>query len=38
MFAITFTCGMDTKRSATAAGIYFAIQVVLSLLLAAVFK
>jgi hypothetical protein len=32
MFAIMGTCGFGTKRAAIAAGIYFAIQVTISLL------
>jgi hypothetical protein len=38
MFAIMATCGMGPKRAGIAAGIYFAIQFVLSFAFAAMFR
>lgn len=38
MLAIMATCGMSPKRSAIAAGIYFAVQIVVSLIFAAIFR
>ena len=37
-FAIAATCGMSVKRASIAAGIYLAFQVVLSLVLRAMFR
>ena len=38
MFAIMATCGMGPKRAGIAAGVYFAIQLVLSFALVAMFR
>lgn len=38
MFAIMATCGMGMKRAAIAAGIYFAVQIVISLAFAVIFR
>ncbi len=38
MFAIMATCGMGPKRAGIAAGIYFAIQLVIGLAFAAIFR